>query len=345
MMLMTIGCAKKASTNDAASGGGGSGTQYIYVSSGTVFAGIGITPAISSKTIAKYTLDGQFVSVVKDYTSSSADSPVDILSYDSTRLISLVENSTGRKVEYIDKTSGSATSIFSNIANLNGIVRSFYLDYSGQFVIAKSSGIEKMQFSGSQTTGPSGGPFIGAATCGAGVSNTAVMAVTPAPSGFDFVIAAHGAASPSNKIFIIKKTGYGAAADCLAYSAAAPTVNHIPTALLMHSSGVLFVSFSSSTGNTHQIYAFTPTFTATTATFPAWPATPALNDLAYAKGISKMAEMPDGSILVASADPTMNVIERFTYDSSTGLLSRVGSAPFLGPSVFTKSVSGLIIAD
>ncbi len=344
IMTLTLACAKKPTASTEAAGTGTTSGKHIYVSSGSVNAGLGVTVSTASKTVAKYELDGTYVGLVKDYSSSSSDSPASIIDYDSTRLIALIENTAGRRVEYITKDTGGVSSIFSNITNLNGVVRSFYIDYSGQFLISKTTGIEKMQFAGNQTPGPSGGTFISnPASCG--TLGTAVVDITKAPAGSDFVIMSHGAASPNNKVAIVKKTGYGVAGDCLSATTVAPTVNHLPTAVLMHSSGVLFVAYSNATGPVHQIYAFNPTFTSTTASIGAWPATPAYNDLSTVLGVSRMMEMPDGSILVASAASTMNTIERFTYSSSTGLLTRVGTTPFIGPTIFSRAVSGMVIGD
>lgn len=317
--------------------------QYIYVSSGTVYAGPGITPTTPSKTIAKYDMDGNFVSLVKDYSYSAADTPVSLLDYDSNRLLVLIENTSGRRVDMVYKDGSGSYTVFSNNTNLNKVLRGFMLNENNQFIISKSSAIERIQFSGTQVPGPSGGSFISNPAAPCATANSLITGIARVPQGHWLL--SHAGASPNNKIIAIKKTGYGAAADCLAATSAAPSNNHLPTGLLLHSSGVLFVSFSSNTGAVHQIYAFTPTFTESTVDFGDWPQAPALNDLSLVQGISRMTEMPDGSLLVAAAHPTLNLIEKFRYNEATGELEREGSSPFIGPSIFTRSVSGILITD
>lgn len=343
MACLTVACTKAPKSDD--SGSGDSSGKYIYVASGTVYAGNGITPSTASKTIAKYDMNGTFLSLVRDYSNSSSDSPAAIIDYDSTRLLVLIENTAGRRVEYVNKDGSGVTTVFSNTTNLNAVVHSFILDYSNQFLIAKNTGIEKMQYSGNQTVGPAGGTYISNPAGACATTNTLVVDVKAAPSPYNFVLYAHAAASPNNKVVAIKATGYGAAGDCLAATPAAPTTGHYPTSLLMHSSGVLFVGYGNNTGLIHQIYAFNPTFTSTTADFGSNASSAAFNDLSVLQGISRMIEMPDGSILVSAAGPTMNTIERFTYNSTTGALTRVGNVPFIGPAIFTRSVSGLLIAN
>lgn len=338
----TIGCTK-APKGSGSDDGGGSG-KYIYVASGSAYVGNGITPTTASKTIAKYDTSGNYVGLVKDYSNSSADNIADIKDYDSTRLLVLIENTGGRRVEFVAKDgSGNINNIFSFSGGT--AVRSLFLSYTNHFILSRTATIEKYQWSGSPAPNPNGGtPYITnpGGTCG---TSTNIVQTTAAPSPYNFILYTNAAASPNNRVVAIKAGGYGSASDCLASTPTAPTVNHWPTALLMHSSGVLFVAYGNNTGAVHQIYAFNPTFTATTASFGSNPSAPAFNDLGILQGISTMVEMPDGTILVAAAGPTMNTVERLQYDATTGLLSRVTSGPFIGPTIFTRSVSGIAVGN
>lgn len=84
----------------------------------------------------------------------------------------------------------------------------------------------------------------------------------------------------------------------------------------MHSSGKLLAAYSNSTGPIHQIYSVDISTSAFGTPVQAY------SNISVIQGVSRMAEMADGSILIANAGPTFNTIKQFTLDASSGLLTR-----------------------
>jgi len=71
----------------------------------------------------------------------------------------------------------------------------------------------------------------------------------------------------------------------------------------------------------------------------------AFADAGVLQGISKMAERANGNVLIASAAASFNTVEEFSFDPATGLLSRVGNGPLLDPSIFTRSISDVLVVE
>ncbi|MBC7385093.1 MAG: hypothetical protein H7301_02895 [Cryobacterium sp.] len=150
------------------------------------------------------------------------------------------------------------------------------------------------------------------------------------------ILFAHAAAA-QNRIGIVKKTGYSVSTDCV-NAISTPTVNPFPTAMLLHSSGKLFVAYSNSIVPVHSIYSYDVSATAITNGVHVY------NDPSVVAGISALTVMDDGRILVASVHPSMNTVELFNYGTTANSLAPVGTS-FILPSTCKKSISSLLIAN
>lgn len=308
----------------------------LYVASGSVYAGLGVTPSSPAQIIARYDTNGRFVALLRDYTASIGDSPVALVDYDENHILALVENTNSRRIELIAK-DGSSYSTFITGSSLNGVLRTMVYDYAGGLLVSKSTAVEKFTLNGNRITrGANSYIQAPAGDCATMTANLNSLAIGPD----DQIIMANAftAASANNRIGMISKAGYGVAGDCLA-GLAAPTTNHFPTALLMHSSGLLLVAYANNTGPIHEIYSVPVNATSFGAP------TLAFSDISILQGITKIVEMMDGSILVAASHSGFNTIERFRLDSSTGLLTRVPGATFIPASLFTRSVSAILAVD
>ncbi len=311
-------------------------THYIYLSSGTSYAGLGVTLSAPSQVIAKYDISGKLINVLRDFTASQGDSPVALLDYNPNYILALIENSAGRRVEMIAKDGSGYSSYLIN-SNLNSSVKDMIFDYTGGLLISKSTSIEKITSSGTRIS-IGGNPYVNnpAGSCTASATN--ISKIEKGPD--DTIIFAHAftAASVNNRINLIAKTGYSTAVDCLA-SIAAPTINHFPTAMLYHSSGKLLVAYGNNTGAINQVYSYDITNNSIANPILAY------NDLSVLQGISEIVELPDHTVLITSASSSFNTVEKFQLDSSSGILTHLGTIPFLTPSIFTRSISSIIIAD
>lgn len=331
LAFATAGCGKFGLSSESTTGG-----PYLYVASGATYAGNGITPAAASNTIVRYTLDGTFDKVVYDFNSNPGDQPSAMVDYDEESLLVLVENAGGgRRVDRVMK-DGSSDSLFISSSYITGaIVRALISSYDGGWLISRSGLIEKFNSARVRTPATGTAAWVNAPGGACATSTTLIPAVVESEDGN--IIYAHAATS-QNRIGMIKKTGYLAAADCIT-AVSAPTATHFPTTMLMHSvSGKLLVAFGNNTGGIHAIYPYSVTSTTITAGSLAY------SDPSVLAGISSMVEFPDGTIAVSSALSTMNTIERFSVDSSTGALTRIGSH-FILPSVYTRSVSSMLVAN
>lgn len=328
----TLGCDKKKLESESTDSAVGSGS--IYLASGTAYAGLGVAMATPSNTIAKYDVAGNFVELLRDYTQTAGDTPASVKTLSDDQLVVLVENTASRRVESVAKTGTSFSNLFTG-SGLTGVVRSMAFDYSGGLLISRSAAIEKYTLSGTRV-------MLGAASyvnapggaCATMTNN--LTAVVTGPDDQILVANAFTAASTNNKVAMIAKTGYAVVGDCMA-ALAAPTTNHFPTALLMHSSGHLLIAYGNNTGPIHQVYSTLVNSNSFGTAVQAY------SDLSVLQGISAMAEMPDGSVLIASAAATFNTIERFTFNPTNGTLTRVGTRPFIGPTIFTRSIASMLV--
>jgi hypothetical protein len=291
--------------------------------------------ATPSNTIVRYKENGGFDSVVVDYSNFPSDTPVDMVNLDDNYLLVLVENASGRRIDKVAKNGSGFSTYLSNSTALSAQLRSMFATLDGGLIVSKGTALEK--FSSNKSRVLSGAAAYVNAPAGACATSTTLISRTlQGPSGT--IVYLHDAATPNNKIGLVKSTGYAVAADCLA-GTAGPTVNHYPTAGIILSTGRLLVAYSNTTGPVNEIY----TYPITATTIPA--GTSAYNNGSVISGVTSMAELPDGKILVANGTSTFNTIEEFTYDTAANTLAHVGTTAFIPASVYTKSISSLLIAN
>lgn len=335
VLLAVLGCSEKKEDASPVVLSAQDPQNYLYVASGTSYAGLAVVLAAPLNVVVKYTVDGEFVAILRDYTATGGDTPVALVDYNETSILVLVENTAGDRVEIVQKDGSGYTTLFTH-ASLTGIMRDLKFDYSGGLLVSKATAIEKFTASGARIA-VSGAAYVNApgGACATATSNFTSIAKGPD----DQIIGAHSftAASPNNKVVMISKTGYAAAGDCLA-TITPPTTAYFPTSLLMHSSGLLLVGYGNNTGPIHQVYSYTVSGN----TFGT--GVQAFNDISVLQGITRMIELPDQSVLITASANGISTIEKFTLDTATGLLSRVGTTSFLGPTLFTRSVSAMLVA-
>ncbi|NJM10109.1 MAG: hypothetical protein HC883_04295 [Bdellovibrionaceae bacterium] len=178
---------------------------YIYVASGTVYAGNSITTATPVNVVARFKkTDGSFDSIIRDYTNSPPDSPVDIVDWDEDHLLVLVENATSRRVEIVAKDGSSYTSWITNATALSAQLRRMMPTPDGGLLVSKGTMIEKFNASGSRIT-QGANAFIQSPAGSCATTATLNSAMSIGPSNNIFVV--HAAASPHAQINIINASG------------------------------------------------------------------------------------------------------------------------------------------
>lgn len=336
-----IGLSACDSSSDSASSSDNSAAaytgEYIYVSSGTSFPGTGLTASAAVNVISRFkATDGSFDRIVRDYSANAADTPTDIAHYDDDHILVAVENAASRRLEIVAKDGSSVTTWATNAA-LTQALGAMARTPDGGVLVAKGTAspngtVEKFNSSAARVTSGAN-PFVNAPAGTCATSTTRFSGIAVGPS--DSIFLAHAAASTNNQIDIISSNGYSVGGDCLG-GIDGPTANHIPTRILYHSvSGKMLVAYGNNTGPVHQIYQYTVTSNSIGS------AAVAFNNTSVVQGPSAMAQDSDGNVYIASGVSTFNTIEKFTFDGTT--LTRVGTSPLIGPSIFTRSISGLLV--
>lgn len=340
LSLSLLSCAdpNSAPFNENNSPSGRAGRKYLYVASGSCYAGGATVSTGPSNAISKFNLTtGQFEELLIDYNQLLAgDQPVAIADFDADSLLVLVQNTSGRRIDWVKKDGSQFATFLTNSTALTGTMRDMELlpDYS--ILVSKSTAVEKFNAGKSRLT-IGVNPYINAPAAPCATSTTMITSVASAPNGM--IVYTHAAASPNNKIGVISATGYAGAANCKS-STSSPTTTSLPTRAIFHSSGKLLVSYGSATAANNSIYSYD--FNDVTGTLS--NATAIFNDAGVVNGPSTMTEDVDtGRIYVASAQSAFNTIERFDFDGTT--LSRDPGPAFISSNLYTRCVADLLIAE
>lgn len=307
----------------------------LYVASGSCYGG-GVSTSSGSSTVAEYNLaTGEFVRVVADYTAfSTSDQVMGVSVYDEDNLLILIENGGGRRVDLVRKDGTQTSTYLSNATALNSIVRTMHLLPDSGLLISKTTAIERFSPSTSRVMqGGNSFVFNPAAPC----SNSTNFITGIASLSNGKIIYTHSQGASDNLFGIISSTGYASAADCLG-SQNSPVGTAFPTAIIAHSSGKVLVSYGSSTLSSNSIYSYDVDVNTNAIS----NATGAYTDSSIVNGPTSMAEdRSTGDVYVANGNANYNNIEKFTFNSATGLLTKVGTQSFIGASIFTRCVTGL----
>ncbi|MGE0763069.1 MAG: hypothetical protein AB7N80_07320 [Bdellovibrionales bacterium] len=311
-------------------------TKHLYIATGACYGGGVVTSPGPSNIVARFDLQtGQLLADVIDYNSfSPGDSPVSISDYSEDEMLVLVENTAGRRIDRVRKDGSGAAVHIINATALSAVLRTFIRLSDFSILVSKSTAVEKFNSAKSRVL-IGAAPWVSAPAGACAASATLISSIAAFPNGK--ILYAHAAATPNNRIGLISASGYAAAGDCLAVQAG-PTTTALPTRVLIHSSGRTLVSFGSTTAASNTIYSYNVNSTANTITAPvaAW------TDFSVVNGPSAMVEDPsNGNVLISSATSTFNTVERFSYNSTTNTLSRVGAAPFMTPSIHTRCITDM----
>ena len=324
------GC-KQASEGDVSS------PRYMYVASGACYGG-GVTALTGSATIVAFDLStGEEVSMIADYNGfSMGDSPVGIGTYDTSHVLVAVENTGGRRIDKVALTGfNDVATYLTNALGLNGVLRGLFMLGDGGFLVSKTTAIEKFS-SGKSRILQGAAPYVSNPAGSCSTSTTLISSVKAFSTGN--ILYTHAAATPNNRFGVITAAGYAAAPDCLS-AQAAPTTTAMPTHGLIHSSGKVLISYGSTTAASNSIYSYDVDATTGAITNPV----AAFTDFSIVNGPSVMVEDPStGAVYVANATNSFSNIEKFTL-SAGGVLTRVGTSPFIKPSVYTRCVSAMYI--
>jgi hypothetical protein len=320
-----------------------SSDRYLYIQSGGCFAPTGLTASNASKTISRINLNtGVVDKTIADYTANLTDTPVAIAPYDADNLFVLVENTGGRRIEIVNKNTAATTNFLTNSTALNAVVRNLTIGSDGTFLISKSSAIER--FSSSKARLPSSAIAFMSAPAGTCATSTNAITATAFTAAGDILYAhAFTGASPNNRIGMT--TGSTAAASTCYQGVAAPTTASYPTAMVYISTmNDLLVAYSSSTVANNKIWQYTVDETGHTLTAAA---AASFTNSSVLNGPTAMAyDNETGYVYIANGTTVFaNSIEKFTYDTTTKILTRVGTVPFSSPTVNHNCINSMFVGN
>lgn len=310
--------------------------RYLYVASGSCYAG-GAAVSAGNATVAKFDLStGNFAGLVADYNIyGNGDQPASIHHFDS-RLLVLVENAAGRRIDSINTDGTGLTTYISNATALNAVLRHLTVLADLSILVTKATAIEKFSV-GKVRVMQGANPFINAPAAPCATSTTAMTSTTVLPTGK--IVFTHAAASPNNITGVIASTGYAVPANCNA-GQAAPVATALPTASAYdETTGKLLVAYGSATTASNLIYSYD----INTSSGAISNATAAWTDTSIVLGPTRMAvDDETGFVYVANGASTFNNIEKFAL-SSSGVLTKVKTAPFVATNVYTRCITDMEI--
>ncbi len=277
--------------------------------------------------------------MVVDYNSvSPGDSPASFVEYDANSILVLVENASGKRIDLVRKDGSALSTYLLNSSALTGIMRKLLRLPDGSLLVSKSTAIEKFSPTKARVTVASM-PYVNSPGGSCANSASLITGLATWPDGK--ILFTHAASSPNNKIGVISASGYSSTADCVA-TQAPPTSLALPTSPLMHSSGKLLVAYASTTPSANTIHAYDVNASINSIS----NATVAYTDPVIVFGPTAIAEdTATGAVFVANGGSSFNSIEKFSFNSSTRLLTRTSSTPFIGPQVYTRCVTDMKVMD
>lgn len=234
----------------------GAPPKYLYIASGACYSGNGITTftnATASNLIYRLNLTtGTKERSIADYFASPAnpgDSPITVVSENSSSLLVLVENTTTvglRRIERVPKTGAASRTTYSgNITALSAQVRAMTLLPDGYLLVSKSTAIEKMK-DGSNRLLKGANPWVTLSAPASSCTTSATILSSVVRLNNGGIVFSHAAAAAA-RIGVVDPLGYAVAGDCKS-AQSAPNAASFPTAMAYDGTNrKLIVAYAGST--------------------------------------------------------------------------------------------------
>lgn len=326
--------------------------KYLYAVSGGCYAG-SATVTTAARTIVRFNLDTGVVDrTVVDYHSTAGDTPVAAVNVDSDYINVLVENTGGRRIEKVKKSTGDRSVLATfPTGTWNTVVRDLIQLKSGAYLIPRTAAMEKYSSSFVRTYSNSTNPWMNGP---GGVCATSTGMVSRALELSNGKVLFSNGLTNQNRVGLIPAT-MATQSDCLAAQNSPIIASTFPTAMAYIPSaggtgvGHLLVAYASATAtnSSNLISQYTVDETANTITPSAATNAAAFADTSIINGPTAMYYDSDsGYVYVANGSTNIpNSIEKFTYSASTKTLTHVGSAPFAVETANSLCINSMFIAD
>lgn len=346
---LNFGCAKaiQDAVNSASSV-----SRYLYIATGSCYVA-GLTSESFSRRVSKVRLDnGVIDSTIADYNTAGSEYPTGLVNLDNDYMAVLVENSSGRRIDKVNKkrvipNSDISTFIPSN-AGLSSQLRAMIGTSDGGLVLSRSAALERFTSSKTRVIVGASNPFANLTLGTCAGSTTLITAMAALSNGK--IAFAHAAASPANRMGVISSAGFNVAGDCVA--TAAPSASYYPTAMVYIPSlttpntGQMLVGYGPNAAATVGADAVI-TYDVNETTGAMTLVGDAFRDTNVLRGISAMAYDPSTlSVYVANGSTSQgNTIEKFFWNPVSKTMTRVGTSPYIGVNADTKCVTSMIVAN
>ena len=349
-VTMLTACASKEEGVDLSSTASTS-DYYLYISSGWPTAN-------AVNIVTKWDSNGGYVGTVYDYASMTGYSPQTLLSATFggiTSFLSLAYNGTNARIDQMAVTGAGFTSYISDNAALVLGGRRMALTPDGSVVVPRTlatAGVERFNSARIRLTTGVTPRYVTAAMCQC--ANIVAVASGYTTTGAEVVLGANAVVTPNNRISVWNGPTSACGSAAL-QPAAVPATTMWPVDLTFIQAGkilVLWYPFTAATTNA-QIYRYDVTGPPNTVTIDN-------GVLAYDDGAGDIATISatpqnlpsaithytheDGTryVFVATSNGT---ILKFTYNSTTGVLTKVGTVPLIYNSSIIKSPSSIFVLN
>ncbi|MDG0817149.1 hypothetical protein [Bdellovibrio svalbardensis] len=325
--------------------------KYLYAVSGGCYVG-SATASSAAKTIVRYNLStGNIDRTIIDYNAIAGDTPVAAINSDDSNILVLVENTAGRRVDSVNKLTGVRTTL-TTLVGTTTVARDLVALKNGGYLVPRSAAMEKYNSAFARVFSNAANPWMNGPGGTCATSTTTVSRAVELANGK--VIFSHGTAS-QNRFGILPAT-MATQADCLQGQASPIIASAFPTAMTYIPDaggagiGHLLVAYASATGATvasNLIGQYAITESSNVITPSAATNAAAFADTSIINGPSAMVYDSDsGYLYVANGSTNLaNTIEKFTYNASTKLLTRVGTSSFAPETINSRCINSMFLAN
>lgn len=366
------GCEAPLEEETDGSSVGSSTNPYLYVASGACNTGFGLTTyaaATASNVIFRINSStGQYEGRIADF-STVADapaSPVSIIDYDDTYFLALVEHASLRRVETIKKTlAGDRATFYNNVSAtapiglLTGVGKSI-LKVADGYLVSKTTAIEKMNAAKARMVGTGTASWVAGpgGVCSAAATNINSMTTYPTTAhaaGYNIIYTHSSNASnaTTNRIGVISGlTGWNGTAGCVSNQSTVAAGATPVASVYMPDAHRLVVAYAgTNVALQNSIYTYAIDEAGTTNVIS--DAFKGYEDPNVLFGISAMAYDPVNKYLYVAAGSaivtnfttanTVYKIEKFSYDTTTKLFTRVGTMPLYAGNIESRCISSMFL--
>ncbi|WP_295900239.1 hypothetical protein [uncultured Bdellovibrio sp.] len=350
-------------------------TRYLYVASGLCYSGTGnttYTSSTASNVIFKVNLEtGAYEGRVADFTKATeatGTTPVSISNYDDTHMMVLLEHTGQRRIELIEKKlDGARTTFYNNTSTTAPIgalqsAAKFVMSVADGFLISRTTAIEKLDAGKGRQAGTGTNAWVqspGGACSASAVNITSLLTypTTTNTAGYNIVYthSQNASSATNNRLGVINgATGWNGTSGCLDDQSTVGATAYPTASAYMSAFKRMVVSYAGTNAalqNSLYSYAIDDAATSNIISDPVngfenpsviYGASAMTYD--EAKGYLYVATGSTVSTNLTTGNAPYN-IEKFSYNPTTKVFTRVGSTTFYSGNYETRCISSMFVGN